>query len=254
MKPQLEPSLSLVLSLCLVSSAWGCKKTDPGAAALQAVASGRSPPARSRASDTKETATLMLTKEEVGAILGEPVTEVEGSGTSLTYKTKELFIETTIDLEQTDDAVESMALQHKALDGPGDPAPGVGDEAFFGILSTLYVRKGNKIYIRIVPPNLQSLAQSKAVAKINAATAGRMKAMGESIAQGKDVQPPPDDLEQASKELREAAKGDPIQSANGNSVQGALGYIKATKHTGTAYETKGRAMAVALANKLLAKL
>ncbi len=147
-----------------------------------------------------------------------------------------------------------MALQHKAVDGPGDPAPGVGDDAFFGIMSTLYVRKGNNIFFRIVPPNLQSQAQAKAVAKINTAAAGRMQAMADSVAQGKEVQPPPDDLEQASIELREAAKGDPIQSANGNSVQGALGYIKATKHTGTAYETEGRAMAVALAKKLLGKL
>ncbi len=65
MTPQLASSLWLVLSLCLLSTAEGCKKPDPGAAP-RAVASGRSPPARSRASEAKEAATLMLTKEEVG--------------------------------------------------------------------------------------------------------------------------------------------------------------------------------------------
>ncbi len=109
--------------------------------------------------------------------------------------------------------------------GEGCKKPDLGDEAFFGMMSTLYVREGKNVFIRIVPPNLRWLAQAQAVAKINTAGAGRRK-----------------------------AKGDPIQSANGNDMQGALGYLKATKHTGTVYETKGRAMAVALANKLLGKL
>jgi hypothetical protein len=56
----------------------------------------------------------VLTQEEVSAILGQPVTSAEGSATDTAYKTATLGLETTVGVENENDAEASMAGARKA--------------------------------------------------------------------------------------------------------------------------------------------
>jgi hypothetical protein len=116
--------------------------------------------------------------------------------------------------------------------------PGLGDEALFGAMSTLYVRKGSDM-ITIQPPNLQQVAGFQAYAKVRDAKLGS------------------DEQVKAMEALAQTQKGDPLSAGlqGGDATQGALAVIKASsKKQGTQYETDARAMAQALARKLLEKL
>lgn len=231
--------LALALSLLPVSFLEGCKKEAPDLP--QAPASGRSPPSRSRA---KDSTTPLLSKEEVGAIIGQPVTSVEGKGTNLTYKTGELGFETHIEVEDRDaaDAVQSMTGARTAtgmLGGKPEAVPGLGDEAFFGAMSTLYFRKGNA-FVLVQAPNFAMQAQQRAGQKLRSATTNEERS-------------------QAIAELQQVMKGDPISEGmpgkNGDDMQAALAVVKASsKKQGTAYEAQTRAMAVALGTKVVEKL
>ncbi|MDL2718717.1 MAG: hypothetical protein PT977_13275 [Acidobacteriota bacterium] len=236
-------SVSLVLTIGLGSGLLlaGCNKAPSGAADATG-APGR-PAARARRG--KVDVAALLTKEEVGAILGEPVTEVEASGSqSVTYKTAVLQLETSLEVEQMGDvadAVQSMEGARKAtgfLGGKPEDVPGLGDEAIFGAMSTLYFRKGDT-FIHIQPPNLQMIAGLKAAEKLRKAPLGS------------------DEQMKAMEELQAVQKTDPMSAGlqGGDAMQGALATIKASsKKQGTQYETDSRAMAVALARKLLEKL
>lgn len=232
---------ALVISICPLSFVQGCKKPDPGAPP-RAEGSGRPPPTRSRV--TRDNAAPILTKEEVGAIIGVPVTSIEGTGTNLTYKTGDLYIETKIELEERDEdgfGVQSMKGAHTAtgfLGGTAENVPGLGDEAFFGAMSFLYVRKGNA-FATIVPPNLGVAASAHAMEKVMAA--------------------PIEDKARLMQELVKNQQGtpDPMQAGLGdsNAMKGAVTTIGAmSKKQGTPLEAKERAMAVALATKLMEKL
>lgn len=97
----------------------------------------------------------VLTREEVAAILGSPVTSMEGAATDMEYKTDTLSLETTVGVETQDDSEQSMVGARKAtamLGGTPEDVPHLGDEAFFGAMSVLYVRKGD-VVITITPPN-----------------------------------------------------------------------------------------------------
>lgn len=185
----------------------------------------------------KQTGSGVLTKEEVGAILGVPVTEVEGTNT-LTYKTATLFVEASIEVEQQGDSVEGMNGARKAtamLGGTVEAVPGLGDEAFFGAMSTLYVRKGDSV-ATIQAPNYQLEAQAKATEKL-------LRAAGS------------DEMKKAGEELQQVAKDNPIGVSGDGSMKDAIGVVHATsKKQGTVYETRTRAIAVALAKKLMEKL
>ena len=233
-------AFAVALSLCALPSAEGCKKPDPGAP--QAAAGGRPAPTRPRA---KDSATPQLTKEEVGAIIGVPVTSIEGEGTSLKYKTDDLYIETTIELEQRDETgfgVQSMVGAHtatRALGGTAEPVPGLGDEAFFGAMSFLYVRKENA-FATIVPPNLGVAASAHAMQKVQEAPLEEKGRLMEELMKNQKGDPP-----------------DPMQAGlqAGDATQGAVDTVHAmSKKQGTPLEAKSRAMAVALATKLLEKL
>ena len=237
-----ESAFALVLSICPLSLVEGCKKPDPGDHP-SAVGSGRSAANRSRA--TRDSADPILTKEEVGAIIGVPVTSIEGKGTNLTYKTDDTFIETQIELEERDEdgfGVQSMEGAHTAtkfLGGTAEAVPGLGDEAFFGGMSFLYVRKGNA-FVTIVPPNLDMAASAHAMAKVNAAPMEDKGRLMEELMIKNQKGPP-----------------DPMQAGLGdsNAMQGAVTTIHAmNKKQGTPLEAKGRAMAVVLATKLMEKL
>ncbi len=89
----------LVFSLILIIP-WlaACGKTP--AVAMHAANHGTSRP--------------VLTKEEVAAILGSPVTSVEGAGADMGYKTDVIGLEATIDIETTEDAVGAINGARKA--------------------------------------------------------------------------------------------------------------------------------------------
>jgi hypothetical protein len=231
-------SLTLVLSSGLFLG--GCNKAASAAAELPR--SGSAADAGRPA--VKGTADPVLTKEEVAAVLGHPVTTIEGEGTNLTYKTDVLGLETGVEVEQkhsVNAAVQAMAgarTATKFLGGVPEDVPGLGDEALFGAMSTLYVRKGNDV-ITIQPPNLQQVAGFQAYGKVRDAKLGS------------------DEQRKAIEALAQTQKGDPLTAGlqGGDATQGALAVIKASSQKqGTQYETDARAMAQALARKLLEKL
>jgi hypothetical protein len=183
----------------------------------------------------------VLTREEVAAILGSPVTSVEGARTDMEYKTDTLSLETTVGIEVQNDSEQAMAGARKAttmLGGAPENVANLGDEAFFGAMSVLYVRKGDNI-ITVTPPNFQQIAAMAAYGKVTDAKMG-------SAEQAKAMQ-----------DFVQTEKTDPLQAGlkGGDDMQGALATIAATsKKQGTAYEARGRAVALALAAKVLAKL
>jgi hypothetical protein len=232
-------SLSLMLAVSAGLFLGGCNKAASGAvaAARGGSAAGAGRPA------VKGTADPVLTKEEVAAVLGQPVTTIEGKG-NLTYKTDMLGLEASVEVEQkhsVNAAVQAMAGARTAttlLGGGPEAVPGLGDEALFGAMSTLYVRKGSAI-ITIQPPNLQQVAGFKAFDKVREAKLGS------------------DEQVKAMAELTQTQKGDPLAAGlnGGDAMQGALAVIKASsKKQGTQQEADARAMAKALATKLLEKL
>jgi hypothetical protein len=211
---------------------------------LPAAMTGCGKPTGGGRSAAKTAAVPVLTKEEVSAVVGERVISVEGTGTSLTYKTGVMGFETSIELEQkdgVDDAIQSLQGARTAtgiLGGKPEAVPRLGDEAFFGAMSFLYVRKGDT-FITITPPNLQMVAGFGAAQKVMNAKLGseeQVKAMAN---------------------LQQVEKTDPLNAGlkGGDDVQGALAVITASsKKQGTDYEAQARAMALALAAKLLEKL
>jgi hypothetical protein len=177
-------------------------------------------------------------------VLGHPVTTIEGQGTNLTYKTDVLGLEAMVEVEQKrseKSAVQAMAgarTATKFLGGAPEAVPGLGDEALFGAMSVLYVRKGSNV-ITIQPPNLQQVAGFEAYGKVRDAKLGS------------------DEQVKAMEALAQTQKGDPSTAGlqAGDAAQGALAVIQqSSKKQGTQYETDGRAMAQALARKLLEKL
>ena len=187
-----------------------------------------------------DAAHAILSKEEVGAILGQPVTSVEGAATDMAYKTAVIGLETVIGLESQDDSALAITGARKAtgmLGGTPEDVPNLGDEAFFGAMSILYVRKGDTM-ITITPPNLQLVAASAAYGKVTDAKTGpeQAKAMQDFIL-----------LEKSDPTTAGLKKAD--------AMQGALATVAASsKKQGTVYETQARDMSLALAAKVLTKL
>ena len=225
--------VGIVLSLALLA----CSKPASNSASPALAASAGSPDKPHNQPRGKP----ILTKEEVAEVLGHPVVEVEGSGTSLTYKTDVIGLETDIEVEQDQDAVGEMDGARTAtgfLGGKPEDVPNLGDEAFFGAMSFLYVRKAN-YFITITAPNLQMVAGMAALDKVHKAPMG-------SEEQAKAVE-----------DLKTVEKTDPLNAglSSGSATQGALAVVAATsKKQGTTYESEARKMSLALAAKLLAKL
>jgi hypothetical protein len=222
---------SLVLTFACLAA---CSKSPVGATQP---ADASQTGSRSRVHDT---ALPILTKEEVAAILGSPVTSVEGAVTDMNYKTGIIGLETTMDVE-SNDAVGAINGARKAtgmLGGTAEEVPNLGDEAFFGAMSILYVRKG-ATFITITPPNLQLVAAAAAMGKVTEAKMGSAEQV------------------KAMQDLTSVEKTDPMMAGlkGGDDVQGALATVAAaSKKQGTTYETQARAMALALAAKVLSKL
>jgi hypothetical protein len=157
------------------------------------------------------------------------------------YKTDVIGLEATIGIESSNDAVGTINGARKAtgmLGGTAEDVPNLGDEAFFGAMSILYVRKGDTV-ITVTPPNLQLVAATAAYGKVTDAKMG-------SAEQAKAMQ-----------DLTRIEKTDPMMAGlkSGDDVQGALATVAAaSKKQGTTYETQAREMGLALAAKVLSKL
>jgi hypothetical protein len=219
-----------------------------GLLAIYLTACGKSPTATAHAEKStqhaagrQEAGRGVLTQEEVSAILGQSVTSAEGAATDMEYKTATLSLETTVGVENEDDSEGSMAGARKAtgmLGGTPEDVPHLGDDAFFGAMSVLYVRKGDTV-ITIQPPNYQQIAAMAAYGKVTEAKMGSPEQA------------------QAMNDFMKTEKHDPLQAGlkSGDDMQGALTTIAAaSKKQGTPEELKGRAVAIALATKVLSKL
>ena len=219
-----------------------------GFLAICVTACGKSPTAAAyaeksaqRTAGRQEANRGVLTQEEVSAILGQPVTSAEGAATDMQYRTAALGLETTVGVENENDAEGSMVGARKAtgmLGGTPEDVPHLGDDAFFGAMSVLYVRKGD-VVITIQPPNYQQIAAAAAYGKVTEAKMGSPE------------------QEQALHDFMKSEKHDPLQAGlkSGDDMQGALNTVAAaSKKQGTPEELKGRAVAVALAAKVLSKL
>ncbi len=219
-----------------------------GLLAICLTACGKSPTATAHAEKSthhaagrQEAGRGVLTQEEVSAILGQPVTSAEGAATDMQYKTATLSLETTVGVENENDAEGSMVGARKAtgmLGGTPEDVPHLGDDAFFGAMSVLYVRKGDMV-ITIQPPNYQQIAAAAAYGKVTDAKMGSPEQA------------------QALHDFLKTEKHDPLQAGlkGGDDMRGALTTVAAaSKKQGTPEELKGRAIAVALATKVLSKL
>lgn len=218
-----------VMAMCLSA----CGKTP--------TPTGQSKPTREVAQSRQTKGRGVLTREEVTAILGAPVTSMEGSASDMEYKTDTLSLETTVGIEVQQDSDQAMTGARKAtamLGGAPEDVPNLGDEAFFGAMSVLYVRKGDNI-ITITPPNFQQIAAMAAYNKVTAAPMGS------------------DEQKQAMQDLQSVEKNDPLKAglSGGDATEGALATVAAvSRKQGTPDEARGRAVAVALAAKVVSKL
>jgi hypothetical protein len=208
--------------------------------------SGSGTPSESRPRSSRgDDVSLLLTKEEVGAIIGVPVTSIEMQGrTDAHYKTDTMGMEASIEVEHKDEAgaIQSMAaartITQNMFGGKAAPVDGLGDEAIYGAFNAIYVRKG-ELFMTIMPPNLQQAAQMKQYNDMTSQPMG-------SDAQVKSLQ-----------KLTELSKGDAAVGslAKPDAMSGALDLIQhAAKENGNEYETKSREMARQMAEKVLAKL
>jgi hypothetical protein len=198
------------------------------------------------ASSGGDAAAALLTKEEVGGIIGVPVTEIEMSGRSdATYKTATMGLDASIEVERKNDEADAIQSFNAArtvtkgmFGGKAEPVTGVGDEALYGAFNVLYVRKGDT-FMTIRPPNLQQAAQMASYTNLT------------SQPMGSDAQ------KEAMDKFQKTMKGDPNQSAlaKPDAVSGATDLIgHAATERGGEYETKARDMARQMAEKVLAKI
>jgi len=226
---------------CLAVTAIACGRSASGKAAASVSSPSRA--SRRHSSGTIETASL-LTKEDASAALGVPVLSIDSSGgASVTYKTADPMFEAGLEAERkndTEDALETMAGARKAtgyLGGTPQPAAGLGDDAFYGAMSVLYVRSGD-VVLTITPPNLRQVAQAQAYKKVTSA--------GDA-----------DSMKKAMEELTATTKNDPLSAGNSerDPAKAATNVIAASsKPQGDEYETKARAIGAELARKALARI
>lgn len=235
-------ALSALASACLLLSGPGCGRAASGkvAASDSHAADGRT----HKTSSGRIDAAALVTKEEASAIFGVPVTTIDPSGqSSVTYKTADPMFQATLEAERSrgnDGALLAMDGARKAtklLGGAPQPAAGLGDDAFYGAMSVLYVRSGD-VVLTIQPPNLLQVAQGQAYQKVVSA--------GDADATRK-----------AMEELAATTKNDPLQAGNAerDPMKAATDTIAASnKPQGTEYESKARTMAADLARKALPRL
>ena len=240
MSRRLAASAGSALLGCLLVSGIGCGRAASGKVAD----SDSRHTGGHRSSSGRIDAASLVTKDEASAAFGVAVTTMEPSGhSSVTYKTADPMFEAGLEAERTngtEDAILTMDGARKAtniLGGTPQPAAGLGDDAFFGAMSVLYVRAGD-VVLTITPPNLLQIAQGQAYKKVLSA--------GDA-----------DSTKKAMDELSATTKSDPLQagSAERDPMKAATDAIAASsKPQGTEYEAKARKMASEIARRALERL
>ncbi len=222
-------------------------RKESGLAAVLPGSGDSASPSGTRASTPNDVAqAALLTKEEVGAIIGVPVTSIEMTGKSdASYKTATMGMEASIEIEHGHDEADALQtfaaarmVTQKMFGGKAAPVTGLGDEAVYGAFNVLYVRK-NDVVLTIMPPNLQQAAQFDHYNKMTAAPMG-------SDAQKEELE-----------KMAAAGKGDPAMAslAKPDAMSGAVDLIQhAASDRGGEYETKARLMARQMAEKVLSKI
>lgn len=226
--------------VALTAAGIGCGRAASGKAAATDVRPAGGHPSSSGRIDVAS----LLTKDEASAVLGVPVTALEAHGkSSVTYKTADPMFEASLEAERkngTDDALLEMTGARKAtnfLGGTPQPAAGLGDDAFYGAMSVLYVRHGD-VVLTIMPPNLLQVAQGQAFNRVTSA---------------RDAE----STRKAMDELAAISKNDPNQAGNAerDPMKAATDVVAASsKPQGTEYEARARTMAEGIARKALARL
>ena len=118
----------------------------------------------------------LLTKDDVGKVLGETVAEVRDpvhDGTLCEYQTKNLILELArVPKAPGETGVQYMQRVRAGLGQSGLDVPGLGDEAFYALLTShaiLRVRKGDSVYSfglkGVSPTDTLSLEDAKAKEK-----------------------------------------------------------------------------------------
>ena len=255
-----SPILKIVLVVVLLGGAalmmaavgafyFGRKKIaewrqEHNVAAASVSDSGSASSSKQHATPTGDIGAAFLSKEEVAAIIGMPVTAIELSKTRAIYSTSNPAIEATIDIERKRDeadAIQDMDASRQVtrhiFGGKADKIAGLGDDAVYGAMNSVDVRKGDVI-LTITPPNMQTAAQAKNLSHLYAA-------------EGADAQ------KKAMGELENSMKGDPNMAALGkpDAISGAVSLIThSATEQGNEYEKKARLMARQMAEKVLSKL
>ena len=132
----------------------------------------------------------------------------------------------------------SRLVTRHAFGGKADKIAGLGDDAVYGAMNFLYVRKGD-VVMTITPPTVQAAAQAEKMAHI----------YGQPI--GSDAQ------KKAMDEFSQSMKDDPNAAAAGkpDAISGAVSLIThSATEQGNEYEKKARLMARQIAEKVLSKL
>jgi hypothetical protein len=162
--------VAILLGITLVISACG---GAPAAAGSNAV--GVNPSAG--ASSGSKVAGGLLSKEEVGQILGQPVVDVRntGNGTIVVYQTKSLILE-VLSLKTGGISAADYMKSVRATNGNAAVVAGVGDEAFYNTTAyrIFFVRKGESVYsfglrsepASSVPSDTDIKAMEKSVAEL----------------------------------------------------------------------------------------
>ena len=215
-----------------------------GVASSSVSDSGSVSSSQQHATPTGDIGAAFLSKEEVGAIIGVPVTAIELSKTRAIYSTANPLIEATIEIERkTDeaDAIQDMEATRQVTrhvaGGKADKIAGLGDDAVYGAMNSVDVRKGD-VVLSITPPNVQAAAQAEKLSHVYAA-------------EGSDAQ------KKAMDELKDSMKGDQNMAALGkpDAASGAVSLIThSATEQGNEYEKKARLMARQMAEKVLSKL
>ncbi len=137
--------IAVLLGIALIVSA--CGGAASPAVAASSNAAGVTPPASS--SSGSQVAGALLTKEEVGKILGQDVVDVreKGNGTILVYQAKGLILEV---LSLKTGGMSAADYMKGVKETNGNPAivAGLGDDAFYNTTAyrILFVRKGDSVY------------------------------------------------------------------------------------------------------------
>jgi hypothetical protein len=227
--------------MLVATSACSGKKGSGVTSLLSGSASGRH-----SSGSSGDVRSALLSKEEVGAIIGIPVTSIVMSGKSdASYRTATMGMDSSIEVNRTRDeadAIQNMAaarqVTRSAFGGKAEAVAGIGDEALYGAFNVLYVRK-NDVFLIVTPPNLQQAAQMAQYTNMTSQPLGS------------------DGQKKAMEKFQETMKGDPTSAslAKPDAMSGAVDLIHhAASEQGTEYETKARAMARQMAEQVLTKI